>query len=126
MAKRTSTAIVPASQSIPTIRLAVPRAAPIVRSPRGRGNKRRSSRGASSGGVTPVKAAVTAVVIGLAEKSGVLDILPEIPVVGRKGALAIAAYFWARHGGGMLARDVALVAASIAGYEYGKTGAITG
>jgi hypothetical protein len=31
--------------------------------------------------VTPVKAAITAAVIGMAEKSGVLDKLPEIPIV---------------------------------------------
>ena len=101
----------------------MPRPSNLARAP-----KRRSSRrsGASSAGVTPVKAAVTAAVIGLAEKSGVLDNLPEIPVVGRKGTLAIVAYFWAKRGGGGLARDVALVAAALCGYEWGKTGSVTG
>jgi len=70
--------------------------------------------------------AITAAVIGMAEKSGVLANLPEIPVVGRKGAIALGAYYWARHGGGQLARDVALCMAAICGYEYGKDGSISG
>ena len=76
--------------------------------------------------MTPIKAAITAAVVGMAEKSGVLDNLPEIPVVGRKGVLAIVAYYWARHGGGPMARDVAIVAASLCGYEWGKEGKVTG
>ena len=56
--------------------------------------------------MTPIKAAITAAVVGMAEKSGVLDNLPEIPVVGRKGVLAIVAYYWARHGGGPRARAI--------------------
>jgi hypothetical protein len=95
----------------------------MVRAAKRRAPSRRSSAG---GGVTPIKAAVTAAVIGLAEKSGVLDNLPEVPVVGRKGVLAIVAYYWARHGGGGLARDVALVSAALCGYEWGKTGSVTG
>jgi hypothetical protein len=76
--------------------------------------------------VTPVKVAITAAVIGMAEKANVFDALPEIPVVGRKGALAIVAYYWARHGGGQIARDVAIVAAAICGYQYGKEGKVDG
>lgn len=124
MAKRTSTAIVRATPTVPTIRLAVPRAAPLARAPKRHG-KRRSS-GIMSAGVTPIKAGLTAALIGYTEKSGILDNLPEVPVVGRKGTLAIIAYFWAKNGGGNLARDIALVSAAIAGYELGKTGSITG
>ena len=69
---------------------------------------------------------MTAAAIGFAEKSGLLDKLPEVPLVGRKGALAIATYYWARHGGGSLARDICLVAAAISGYELGKEGSISG
>lgn len=102
----------------------MPRSAPIVRVAR-RQTRRRSS--ASSGGaVSPIKAAVTAAVIGLAEKSGILDSLPEIPIIGRKGTLAIVAYYWARHGGGPIARDVALAAAALCGYQWGKEGKVTG
>jgi hypothetical protein len=65
-------------------------------------------------------------VVGLAEKNGILDKIPEIPVVGRKGAVALIAYYWARHGGGPMARDVALVMAAVCGYEYGKEGSVSG
>jgi len=76
--------------------------------------------------VTPVKAAITAGIVGMIEKSGVLDNLPEIPVVGRKGTIAIVAWYWSRHGGGHIARDVALVTAAICGYQYGREGKIDG
>lgn len=88
-------------------------------------HRRRSSAGAS-GGVTPVKAAITAAVVGMIEKSGVLKDLPKIPVVGTKGTIAIVAWYWSRHGGGNLARDVALVASAICGYQYGKEGSLDG
>lgn len=76
--------------------------------------------------MTPVKAAITAAVLGMAEKSGVLDKLPEVPFVGRKGALALITYYWARHGGGQIARDVCLVTSALVGYEFGKEGTVTG
>jgi len=101
----------------------MPRTAPLVRRPRPQHRRRSPSGGA---GVTPVKVAITAAVIGMAEKSGVLDKLPEIPFVGRKGAIALGAYYWAKHGGGSLARDVCIVAAALCGYEYGKEGSISG
>jgi hypothetical protein len=109
---------------MPTIRLAVPRSAPIVRVAKRRATRRSSSSGAGS--VSPIKAAVTAAVIGLAEKSGVLDSLPEIPIIGRKGTLALVAFYWARHGGGPIARDVALAAAALCGYQWGREGKVTG
>ena len=102
----------------------MPRVSNLARVARKKTRRRTST--SSGSGVTPVKAAITAAVIGMAEKSGVLDKLPEIPIVGRKGALAIGAYIWARHGGGSLARDVCLVAASICGYQWGKEGSISG
>ena len=76
--------------------------------------------------MTPLKVALTAAIVGMAEKSGVLDNLPEIPVVGRKGAIALAAWYWSRHGGGQLARDVAIVTCAIVGYQYGKEGSVSG
>jgi hypothetical protein len=47
-------------------------------------------------------------------------------MVGRKGALAIAAYYYSRHGGGALSRDVAIAAAALSGYELGTKGSISG
>jgi len=121
MAKRTQTAIVRAS-TIPTLRIAMPRPANLARTA-----PRRHPRRASGGSqLTPVKVAITAVVIGMAEKAKLLDSLPEIPIVGRKGAVALGAYYWARHGGGQLARDVCICMAAICGYEYGLEGSISG
>lgn len=126
MAKRTSTAIVRTS-TIPTVRIAVPRTAPMVKAPRrGAVRRRGGSIGGASSGVTPVKVAITAAVVGMVEKSGMLDKLPEIPLVGRKGAMALITYYWARHGGGQIARDVCLVTSAIVGYQFGKEGEVTG
>jgi hypothetical protein len=100
---------------------------PVV-APRG-GTRRKGGvrrRGATGTSITPVKVAITAAVVGMAEKSGLLDNLPEVPMIGRKGTVAIAAYFWARHGGGQIARDVCIVACALAGYELGKEGSISG
>lgn len=94
------------------------------RAPKRKGGRRRASAG--SAGVTPVKAAITAAVVGMAEKSGILDNLPEVPMIGRKGLVAIIAYYWARHGGGGMARDVCLVMSAVAGYQFGKEGSISG
>lgn len=50
--------------------------------------------------------------------------IPSVPIVGKKGAIAIAAHlFGNRH---PLIRDVGLSAAAISGYELGSTGKITG
>lgn len=76
--------------------------------------------------MSPIAAGVTAAVLGIAMKSGFVDKLPAIPVIGRLGTVAIGAHYWARHGGGKLARDVALCAAVIAGYQLGTEGSIHG
>lgn len=54
--------------------------------------------------------------------------LPTMPVVGRKGTIAIAAYFLSKHGGmgSGIARDVAIAAAALAGYDLGNKGSISG
>ena len=76
--------------------------------------------------MTPVAAAVTLAAVGWAEKSGVLDALPTVPGIGRKGTLALAAFFWSKYGGGKIARDVCVVASALAGYEFGKLGSVSG
>lgn len=78
------------------------------------------------GGNAILAIGIAAAVIGLGEASGLVDKLPSIPLVGRKGALAIGAYYYSKHGGGSLARDVAIAAAALAGYELAKTGSISG
>lgn len=52
--------------------------------------------------------------------------MPSIPIIGRKGTIAIACYFFSKGGRHSLLRDVALAAAAISGYELGTTGKVSG
>jgi hypothetical protein len=63
---------------------------------------------------------------GFIEKS--FPNLPTLPLVGRAGTIAIAAYFLSKRGGmgGGIVRDIANAGAAIAGYQLGKTGTISG
>lgn len=91
--------------------------------------KKRAKRGyrkATGYALSPIQAGITAAIVGLTESSGLMSKLPEIPLIGRKGAVAIGAWYWSKHGGGKLARDVAIVSAVLAGYEFGKEGKISG
>lgn len=101
-----------------------PRAAPVAK----RGGRRKGGGGGLSlsgdGGILGM--GLTAAVIGMAEKAGLLANLPTVPIVGRKGALAIGMWYWSKHGGGSLARDAAIAAAVLAGHELGTTGSISG
>lgn len=60
--------------------------------------------------------------VGFIEKT--FPNLPTIPLVGRKGTIALAAYFL--HGKHPLVADIGLAAAAISGYEFGSTGHVTG
>lgn len=126
MAKR-STAIVrtiPVRAPAPVIRIAAPRAPTAAKS------KRRSHRRSSGGGITGktvLSAGIGGAALGFIEKT--FPNIPTVPVLGRAGTIALAAYFLSRRGGtgmGGIARDVALAAASIAGYQLGKTGKVSG
>ena len=112
-----------ARPSIPTIRIAAPRALP-VRAPKRRSSKRRGV--GSGGGLSPINAFIGAAVFGMAEKSGLIDKLPSVPLVGRLGTVAIGAHFYSKHGGGKIARDVAFIAAILAGHQLGHDGSIAG
>ena len=60
--------------------------------------------------------------VGFIEKS--FPSLPTLPIVGKKGAIAIAAYFLrGRH---PIVTDIGNAAAAISGYEFGSTGHVTG
>ena len=52
------------------------------------------------------------------------DKIPSLPLVGRKGAIALGIYFW--NPKNKIARDVGVAAAAICGYELGSTGSISG
>lgn len=128
MAKRRTTSAVqvyraPAAPA-PVIRVSAPRP---VKAPR----RRRSSGGGGGGGggnsnKNLIGTIVAAGLVGMLKKSGVLDKIPALPVVGRIGALAIGAHFWAKNGGGSLARDISLAAGSVAAYQMGSNGSIDG
>lgn len=64
--------------------------------------------------------------LGFIEKS--FPSLPTLPVIGRKGTIALACYYISKGKGGQhgLLRDVCIAASSIAGYELGSTGKISG
>lgn len=62
--------------------------------------------------------------LGLIEKA--LPNLPTIPMLGRKGTLALACYWFSRGQSSGIIRDIAIAASSIAGYELGTTGKISG
>lgn len=112
----------------PIIRVSAPRAAPRRKATR----RRRSgggSRGLSVGGIISSEAiqmAIGGAMYGYAVKSGIVDKLPAIPVLGRTGTAAILLDYWARHGGGQLAHRAARAAAAIAGYQLGHEGKISG
>lgn len=106
--------------------------APVRRSPRRRSSgggrrvvrRRRSSGG--GGGITlrnrMIGHAVGGFAVGFIEKS--FPNLPTLPIIGRKGAIAIGAMLLA--GKHPIIADIGLAAAAISGYELGSTGAISG
>ena len=127
MAKRRSSSAaaivraVPVRAPAPVIRIAAPR--PVQ--PKKITHRRR--RHHSSGGRGIVATAIGGAVLGFIEKT--FPSLPTLPVVGRAGTVAIAAYFVGKHSSGSvatIARDVSIAAAAIAGYQLGKSGKIEG
>jgi hypothetical protein len=104
----------------PIIRIAAPRA---IAAPKSR---RRRAHAASTGFADPFQLGIAAALVGMAEKSGMLDKLPTVPMLGRKGTIALAAWYWSRHGGGPWVRKVAIVAAVLAGHQLGSEGRVSG
>jgi len=70
-----------------------------------------------------MKVALGGAAFGLIEKMG--PTLPTLPVVGRAGTVAIAAYFFGGKKAG-LARDICLAAATLAAYQLMHDGKIAG
>lgn len=116
----------------PPVRIAAPQpiivrqSAPMARTSKRRGKRRGGGGAAPSGTNVLIGVGIASAAVGFAEKSGLLANLPAIPLVGRKGLLAIAAWYYSKHGGGPLSRSVALAAAALSGYDLGKTGTISG
>lgn len=117
----------PPAQQAPIIRVSAPR---VVAAPKAKRRSRPRHGGGGGGGGGGTKqlmgVVVGAGIVGVLKKSGMMSQIPSIPVVGRIGAIAIAAHFWAQNGGGQLARDISLAAASIAAFQFGSEGEITG
>lgn len=107
-------------QQAPIIRVSAPRAIAKKKT------RRRSSVGGAMSGKSLIATAIGGAAFGFIEKS--FPQLPTLPLVGRAGTIAIAAYFLSKRGGfgGGIVRDIANAGAAIAGYQLGKTGSIAG
>lgn len=131
MAKRrsTSAAIVryPVVQTRPqanVIRIQTPRA--ISAPKKKRVHHRRGSSAGGSSGKTILGAGIGGAVLGFIEKQW--PTFPTVPILGRAGTIAVAAYFLQKQGGmsSPILRDVAIAGAVVAGYQLGKEGKIAG
>jgi len=107
----------------PVIRVSVPRAAgPVKR----RSSGRRRSGGAGSGGSlkdTLIKVAVGGAALAWLDKSGTK--VPTVPMLGKAGTIAVAAYFLGGKKPGLV-RDVCISATVLAAYQFIKDGSIAG
>lgn len=110
-------------QSAPIIKVSAPRAIAAKKKPH---RRRSSSVGGAMSGKSLIATAIGGAAFGFIEKS--FPELPTLPLVGRAGTIAIAAYFLSKRGGlgGGIVRDIANAGAAIAGYQLGKTGSIAG
>lgn len=108
----------------PIIRISTPRAI----TPHKTKHKRRSGSTAGRGGSKEymIGAAVGGAVVGFVEKSGMLGQLPVIPMLGKKGTFAVIGYWMGGTKKPGMMRDAILAAATLAGYELGKEGKISG
>lgn len=127
--RRSSTQIVRAYpvQRAPAqvIRIQTPRA-PSSSPKRRRGGRRRGHASTALTGSHVLGIGLGGAIIGFVEKSFGASI-PAIPIVGRKGAITLLAYFAARNRmGGAFVRDAAIAGAAICGYELGKDGKVSG
>lgn len=87
------------------------------------GGRRRHSSGGGTGGVNRmIGYAVGGFAVGFIEKT--FPSLPSIPLIGKKGAIAVAAHFL--RGKHPIIGDIGMAAAAISGYELGKSGVISG
>ncbi len=106
-------------------------AAPVIRiqAPRPVGSGKRRSR-RRSGGIgggslkdTLVKVAVGGAALAWLDKSGTA--VPTVPMLGKAGTIAVAAYFFGGKKPGLM-RDVCISATVLAAYQFIKDGRIAG
>ena len=104
----------------PVIKVSAPRAAPVRH-----GKKKHHGGGRGGKGASDIQMAIAGFVVGLVEKQGLLNSIPSLPMIGKKGTAAVALHYFAKGKGGMI-RDAKLALAVLSGYDLGKTGAILG
>lgn len=121
---RTTTKIVRVGSPAPIVRVSAPRAAP--RRKRRSGRRRGGNIGGGLISNESVQMAIGGALYGFAHKSGLIEQLPALPLLGRTGTAAIVLDYFSRHGGGEMCRRASRAAAAIAGYQLGYEGKITG
>lgn len=90
--------------------------------------KRRRGRLARSGGQSGsyknhlIGTGIGGLAYGFIEK--MWPTMPTIPLIGKSGTVALAAYFFG--GSHPIIKDIGIAAAAIAGYSLGKDGSISG
>jgi hypothetical protein len=83
----------------------------------------RRGRGKASSEKTLMGLIVGGFILGFIDKSGTS--IPTIPILGRAGTIAVAAHFFGKGKAGMVT-DVRNSAASVAAYEFGLKGSVSG
>jgi hypothetical protein len=68
--------------------------------------------------------AAGALLLGFVDKSGIS--IPELPVIGKAGTIALAAHFLSGGGRNKMMDEVCTAALTIAAYEFGSTGHVVG
>jgi hypothetical protein len=68
--------------------------------------------------------AIGALALGFIEKQAFN--LPTLPVIGKKGTLAVGAYFLGGKNKPGLMRDICVAATVLAAHEFGEKGSISG
>lgn len=115
--KTHSTAIVHRAPRAPqpiTVRVAAPRAKKHGgRRGKGRMSSEKQLMGLILGGFA----------LGFIDKSGTA--IPTIPILGKAGTIAVAAHFFGKGKAGYVT-DIRNAAASVAAYEFGKEGKVSG
>lgn len=110
---------IPTAQKAPIINVRAPSA------PAKRKGTRRRSGGKSGGGLTKevlIGSALGGLALGFIEKT--FPNIPTIPVLGKKGTIALAAYFLGKRV--PYSREIGIAAAVLAGHQLGKEGTISG
>jgi len=95
------------------------------RAPKAKRHHRRRAHHAVLNSSSMQSFAIGGFLYGIIEKNFAAQ-LPTLPLIGRAGSIAIAAYLMGKGRGGGIIADVGKAAAVIAGYQFGTTGKING